>query len=234
MLYNKKENLIKKNDFNISNELEDEMCIDPFACKMSLIGQGTISVKPDVASVVLGVRTENLQLEIAQDENTMKINQIVSSLKEIGISPNNIQTQSYMIYPQYDFIDNRQILRGYIVIHDLKVTIKDMNTIGNIIDTAIQNGANQVNSITFSVGDPSIYYQQALNLAIDDVLGKAKTLGEKLKINISEVPVQIIEEGAQNEVPIQPFLMQSKESTPIQTGQIEITARITAIFSYTK
>lgn len=220
---------------NDPDKFETTMCMDPLACKMKLVGEGRIQVQPDLATVSIGVITENIQLKIAQEENTRRMNQVLNTLKEMGVSSDDIQTQSYLINPQYDYMDGKQIFRGYRVQHELKITLKDMNTIGEIIDAAVLNGANQVSSITFSVEFPSIYYQKALVASVDDAIAKARTLGKKLGISISDVPVQIVEESYQNGFPIQPYLLQRAEAaTQIQPGQTEIIARIDAVFSYAK
>lgn len=96
-----------------------------------------------------------------------------------------------------------------------------------------RSGVNQVSSIKFSVADPSVYYQKALNAAADDAIEKARTLGNKLNIMVSRVPVQIIEMGYEAGGPIVPLTYQAAgAATPVQTGLYEISARIEAVFSY--
>jgi len=209
-----------------------QACLNICACKLKVEGTGNIKVQPDIAIVVLGVITENKQLKPAQEENTIKMTAVLRSLREMSIPSEDIQTQSYSITPQYDFIEGRQVFRGYRVEHLLEITIRDMNKIGEIIDAAVQNGANQVSNIEFSVSNPSAYYQRALNAAVDDALRKAGTLGGKLRIEVSKVPVQIVEIGYKSEGPIPLMYQVAGVSTPVQTGQVEITARIEAIFAY--
>lgn len=213
-----------------------DVCMDPFACKMKVAGQGSIKAQPDLAAVIIGVTTENKQLQIAQEENARIINQVLNTLKKMGVSSNDIQTQSYRINPQYDYVEGKQIFRGYRVEHSLRITIRLINRIGEIIDAAVASGANNVSSIEFSVKDPSGYYQRALAMAIDDALAKARTLGQKLRIVVSDVPVQIVEEGFQNKSQPEPYVLQATagDTTQIQAGQIEITAKVNAIFSYRK
>ena len=210
-----------------------QACADLRACKLKVEGIGNVKVQPDIAVVVLGVVTENIQLKLSQEENTVRMTAVIKTLKEMGISSEDIQTQSYNVTPQYDFVEGKQVLRGYRVEHMLEITIRDMNRIGEIIDAAVQNGANQISSVKFTVADPSVYYQQALNAAVDDALAKVRTLGRKLNIEVSQVPVQIVEMGYEQGTPIVPMIYQAALSAiPIQTGLIEISARIEAIFAY--
>ena len=158
-----------------------QTCFDPLACKLKVQGEGSIMVQPDIAVVVLGISTENKELKLAQEENTIKSNAVLKTLKDMSIQTKDIQTQSYTITPQYDYIDGKQVIRSYLVVNNLEITIRDMSKIGEIIDAAVESGANQVNSIRFSVSDQSKYYRQALKSAVDDAILKSRTLGNTLK-----------------------------------------------------
>jgi len=67
--------------------------------RFKVFGKGTVSVKPDVAEAVIGVITENAQLEVAQEENAKATQQVINSIMEIGVLPKYIQTQNYNIRP---------------------------------------------------------------------------------------------------------------------------------------
>jgi len=210
-----------------------QACVDPYSCKLKVEGTGSIKVKPDKVAVILGVITENKQLKLSQEENMKKMTAVLQTLKSMGIPSKNIQTQIYNITPQYDFIEGKQVFRGYRVEHMLEITIRDMARTGEIIDSAVRSGANQVSSIEFTLADQRPYYQQALNAAVDDAAAKVRTLADKLGLVVSKVPVRITELGYEPEIPVIPFVYQAAAPvTPVQAGQIEITARIEAIFAY--
>lgn len=208
-------------------------CMDKSACKMKVEGRGSIRVEPDIAEVTLGVSTENKQLKPAQEENAARVDGIIGTLRRMGVSAQDIATQAYVIEPQYDYIEGAQVFRGYRVLHSLNITIRNIARVGEIIDAAVESGANIVNNIRFTVSEPSVYYRQALRAAIDDAVAKAGTIGTKLRISVSQVPVQIIEREHQEIPPVQPMMLQTAgAATPIQPGQIEVTARIEAVFAY--
>lgn len=219
MLYNK---------FNYSNY---NKCYPPF--KMKVYGRGSVMVEPDIAIVTLGVFTEDMELQKAQDENTKTMNRIINTLKKMGIPSKDIQTESYTINPQYDYVNGNQVFKGYRVTHTIKVTIRDLNMVGEVIDNAVKQGANIVNNINFTVSEPFQYYKQALNKAINNSIDKAKTIGEELRVQVSTTPIQIIEKGIESS--IAPTLYKATDAVPpIQTGEIEIVANIEAIFTYIK
>ena len=57
--------------------------------------------------------------------------------------------------------------------HNLMVTIKNVDMVGQVIDAAVSAGANTVTSINFSVANPAVNYAEALDAAIDDAISKA-------------------------------------------------------------
>lgn len=207
-------------------------CAEPCACELRVEGTGRVRVKPDIAVVELGAVTENRQLSAAQEENAVSMTVVIRTLNGMGVPPADIQTSSYSITPQYDYIEGRQVFRAYRVEHMLKVIIRDMARIGTIIDAAVQSGANQIGSITFTVDDPSPYYRQALDAAVDDAQAKAGTIAVKLNIRVIRVPVRIVETRYEQGTPIPVVYQAAAPATPVQTGQIEITARIEAVFAY--
>src|SRR5690606_20881763 len=99
-----------------------------------------------------------------QKENTNATTNIVEALLQLGIPKENIQTTQYSIDIQYDFEDGKQIFRGYKVTHLLQVTVENIEQTGLIVDTAVNNGANTVSNIQFTLQNPDIAYNHALSL----------------------------------------------------------------------
>lgn len=200
---------------------------------MEVYGSGVVKVKPDIAIVTLGVITENENLQIAQKENSIITNNVIDSLKKMGIEEKDIQTKSYSIQKVYDYIEGKRVFRGYKVSNYLSVTIREIEQTGLIIDTAVENGANNVGNIEFKLQNPKSYYRKALDIAIKDVIIKAQGIGKTLRVKVNTIPREIIEERY-NYRPIfrAPYEKDGETVTPIKLGQIEISASIKAIFSY--
>lgn len=205
-----------------------------YSNSVKLNGKGTLKTKPDMAILTLGVITEGKELKTVQEENALKTNSLINRLKAMGINERDIQTQSYNVDIEYDYVDGKQVFRGYRVTNTIVVTIRDINKTGEIIDAAVESGANTIRGINFTVANPSLYYNQALKLAIKDAIEKAQVVENTLGVVINETPISIEEEGSQY-VPIieRESLKAASTVTPIEAGTIEITARIKAIFYYT-
>lgn len=200
---------------------------------MKVSGKGSVSAFPDKATAVLGITTENIQLEAAQRENAQKTSAVIDSLLKSGVPRKDIQTQTYQIQPQYDYIEGKQLFRGYQVIHELKVDIDQIAMTGRIIDAAVNAGANSVGGIEFTVKNPSAYYNAALQKALSDAMEKAAVIAGKLNVNVSAVPIRIVEETSHNVTPVPfPSVQSTGAPTPVMPGQIEIEAFVEAIFQY--
>ncbi|WP_099157527.1 SIMPL domain-containing protein [Virgibacillus ndiopensis] len=200
---------------------------------MTVTGNASLSVEPNVVMVQLEVVTDNKELKVAQQENTNTINQVIQSLMQLGIPRDNIQTASYNIYPKYDYVDGKQVFRGYEVSHALNVTINDINQAGAVIDAAVQNGVNRVSNIEFTVDDKDKYYRQALSAALENAMDKAETLAETMQVNLDPYPMKIVEKFNEPPAAFQTFATAEKSSsTTIEPGQIVIVANVTAQFQY--
>lgn len=201
--------------------------------KMKLIGIGYVKAEPDIAVVTLGVLSENKDLNTAKEENSRKTNEVINTLKTMGIDEKDIKTQSYSITPQYDYIDGEKKFRGYRVQNMLNVTIRDIEKTGEIIDAAVAAGANTVTDISFTVSNPEKFYKEALNKAIINSIEKAKSIEKTLNINVNMTPIQINEEST-NYVPVvkSSYMEAPQTTTPIEPGMLEFSARVESIFSY--
>lgn len=199
--------------------------------KITVHGSGTAKAIPDTAIISMGVITEGSNLQNIQQENTASINNVIKSLLSFNIPMEDIQTSFYNIEPRYDYKDGTQIFRGYRVTNMLAVKVKNLKDIGAIIDNAVKSGANRIDNITFTVENPSAYYNEALKLAVKNAEGKAFTLANSLKVQLITPPIKITEESLA--VPINEVLMvKSSAETTVLPGQITITAKITAIYEY--
>lgn len=197
-------------------------------------GKGEVTVKPNQSSLLLGVIVDDMKVQNAQQQNAVISNQIIEALKNMGISQEDIETSSYSIDRIVDYQDSQEIFRGYRVSHIFKVIVKDIASVGKVIDVATENGANVVRNVSFEVSDPEPYYVEALQKATLNAKSKAESIAKSLGLTINSVPEWIIEESVQLLRP--QYSMQTAvlraTTTPIQEGQIKISASVQALFNY--
>lgn len=203
--------------------------------RLKVFGKGAVSVKPDAAEVVIGVIKENPQLEVAQEENASVTQQVINSIIRMGVLPKYIQTENYNIRSNYDYVEGKQVFRGYEVSNNIKVLIRNIDLAGEIIDAAVKNGANNVSGIDFIVSDQSTYYYEALRLAVTDAQNKASVMADKLKVKLDITPIQINEHERGIIAPLGAMTLKNVSvTTPIQAGENKIIADIEAVFKYSE
>ncbi|WP_085524421.1 SIMPL domain-containing protein [Tuberibacillus sp. Marseille-P3662] len=200
---------------------------------MTVNGDASFSVEPDTVSIQLEVVTKSERLNQAQQENTHIMNQVIEALVQEGISRENIKTSAYNINPSYDYVDGKQVFRGYQVTNIITLKMKNIDQAGRMIDLAVKNGVNRVSNIQFTIENQQQYYQRALNNALKNAFAKAQTIAETLNVNFDSIPLKIIEETIETPQTFQTFAaMEDSMSTPIEPGQIIIRAKVEAQFRY--
>lgn len=199
---------------------------------IKVTGTGTVKADPDMAIINLGVITEDMSLEKAQKDNAAISAAVIGSLFQLSIPKKDIRTSVYDVQPQYDYVEGKQVFRGYKVTNILSVTIRNTASVGKVIDTATANGANRIENIRFTVENPSEYYKHALELAVKDAVEKAKEIGYNLGVQINPIPFKVSEETFSVVVQESPTMKLAASVTPILPGQVDITARLEVIFEY--
>ncbi|NLC45347.1 MAG: SIMPL domain-containing protein [Clostridiales bacterium] len=203
---------------------------------VSASGEGVVRVTPDIAIVSLGVETNNKEMSKAQSENMEQMNEIMAELKKLGIQDEDIQTNNYSVYPEYDWNNNTQIFRGYKVTNTVSVKVRKIDDTGKVLDAVAAKGANRVNGIQFTVEETGKLYDEALKLAVKNAEEKAKVMTAYFGIN-KLTPITI-KERSQGYYPLydngfSEYAMEAQSrSTPISTGQMEIRASVDVSFEY--
>lgn len=198
---------------------------------MSLSGQGHVTTDPNIAIIRLGVQTIGDNIETIQSDNARISQNVIESLNELGIT--NIRTNQYVIERNYEYENGIRVDKGYVVRNVLEIQVHDLDQVGYIIDTAVNNGANIVDFVSFEVEDPAKYYQQALNLAIMDAIKKAQSIARELGTPIEPIPIRIVENSAAPMPRSQQYtLREGAYTTPIEPGLKQIDAFVTVVFIY--
>jgi len=160
----------------------------PLFADMSLTGTGTVDVAPNAADIILAVVTEDTSVSKALSRNSVLANSVIKSLKNSGIEKTDIQTTAFTVSPKYVYKPNQEPkIVGFMVRHGLKVCVRDINEVGNIIDNAVASGTNRVDSVRFKVLDREKYVEQARVLAVADALKKASVYEKSSGIKLGKI-----------------------------------------------
>ena len=156
---------------------------------INIQGESKISVEPDLAKVWAGVTILDNSADLAQTEVNKRINKIIEELKQTGISESGIETERLNLYEEKSWREEGPQSEGWRATQILKIKTTDMKNIGNIIDIAVSNGANQINHIEFSLSEKkqNEYKSQAISQATVNAKEKAKTIAESLNAKLGRI-----------------------------------------------
>lgn len=206
----------------------------PIVRILTVTGSGMIEALPNYVQLRIEVGTEGEEVQQTQAKNAEIMNRVIQALLALNIPRENIQTAAFNIFPQYDFIEGKQVFRGYEVKNAITVKTADIEIAGKVIDTAVENGANNISSIQFGLDNPELFYQQALQRALQNAQTKANTIAQTMKLALYPKPISIVEE--QQQIGPERYKMLSMASaqvgTPIEQGEISISATVTVKYQY--
>lgn len=206
-------------------------------------GSSSIELKPDMATISLGVESYATTVSVARDNASISINEMLDVMKNVGIDDEDIQTTAFNIYPQYEYIEVRedgrvrgvQELVGFTVSNMLLVTVKNLDDIGEIIDKITDAGGNDVrfNSINFGIQDPVPYQSQLRKLAVEDGITKASQLAEYSGVKLGSITM-INDYSSQASVAQDQAVFAERAmaipSTSINPGSLNLSMQVDMIF----
>jgi hypothetical protein len=160
---------------------------------ITVVGRGKISMIPDVARVNIGADAMAETVSEAKAEVEGRTHAILAALEQMGIDEKDIQTNHYSIqYEREPMAAAREELLqerrgGYRVSNMFRVTVRDVEKAGAVLDAAVEAWANQVHGVTFTVEDESTWQGQARERAIADARARAAELAFLASVELGEV-----------------------------------------------
>jgi uncharacterized protein YggE len=156
---------------------------------------------------------------------------VMLKLRGAGIPTEAIKTAAYELRPEFDYVNNRQTLRGYVARNAVEVRVDDLNRLGQVLDVAVTAGATSVGGIRFDLKDRAAAEQQALQQAVADARAQANTAAQAASMKVERV--LRIEVGRELPMPPpRPMPMRMEMAAaggepPISPGELEIRATVT-------
>ncbi|RUL87087.1 SIMPL domain-containing protein [Tautonia sociabilis] len=210
---------------------------------VSVSGEGRISAAPDVADISVGVVTEAETARDALSSNNRAMASLTEQLKQKGVAAKDIQTTNINLSPKYSQPSPRPPgqpgfqesftprIVGYSVVNSVRVTVRDLRKLGELLDAVVTAGANQMNGISFRVERSETLLDEARKRAVAEARRKAEQLCGELGVVLG-APVQVVEGGGFIPPP-QPMMaraMMAAEAVPVSPGEQELSVSVQVVF----
>lgn len=200
---------------------------------IAVTGSAEVAAAPDRAVVSLGATVESKQAQDAQKQIAQTMQRIVRDIKAQGVPDEKIRTSGLSLNPVYSHPAPRAgqepeapRIVGYRAANTVQVQVDELERVGGVIDAGIAAGANQLNGLSFDLRDDLKQRKQALQLAAQEARSKAEAIAASLNLQLGEV-LEIREEGSPAAYPAERrFAASSAAGTPIQPGQVQVSAGV--------
>jgi uncharacterized protein len=156
---------------------------------ISVSGEAEIRVTPDEAVVLLGIETRNKDLNAARSENDKHVQDILRSIKSLGIEAKYIQTDYLDVNPTNEYEDDRGYSSSdrdkkkiiyYVMRKNISVTVKDLTKLEDVVTNALKLGANYIDNVQFRTTQLRKHKDDARVQAIRAAKEKATLLAKEL------------------------------------------------------
>ena len=208
----------------------DRMTARPATVTVS--GTGTAAATPDVAEITTGVVTQASTAAQALAANSQAMEQLMRSLEALGIAARDVQTTSLSVSPQRrQERDGRAgEIVGYEVVNQVHVKVRELPSLGRVLDQQVAQGANSIQGIRFGLRDPAPLLDEARKRAMADARRRADLYASAAGLKVGRV-LSVQEAGTVSPRPDAMGRVMMSAAVPVAAGEQEIQASVTVTYA---
>lgn len=207
---------------------------------IAVSGMAEQEVAPDMAYIDVGINVRADDAETARTQEAQIASQIRRELLGLAITDNDLQNTSYYLYQEYK-VDRSGVRTAdkYVLDSSIKVTVKDLDKLSQVIDNVVEAGATNISNITYALSTQNIIQRQLLATAVENARDKAavvanagsRTLGNMLSADINSFDGGTIVAYGANKLRSTTNLAEDGVATKLSPGKIKLNARVQVVFS---
>lgn len=207
---------------------------------IAVSGMAEQEVAPDMAYIDVGINVRADAAETARTQEAQIASQIRRALLGLAITDNDLQNTSYYLYQEYK-VDRNGVRTAdkYVLDSSIKVTVKDLDKLSQVIDNVVEAGATNISNITYALSTQNIIQRQLLATAVENARDKAavvanagsRTLGNMLSADINSFDGGTIVAYGANKLRSTTNLAEDGVATKLSPGKIKLNARVQVVFS---
>jgi uncharacterized protein YggE len=196
-------------------------------------GEGEVRTQPDVAFITLATEHRANAAKDAQAQGAAAMTAVQQRLTAAGVAKDAVRTLSYDLQPQFDYVNGKQVARGFLARNVIEVRVEPVTRVGELLEIAISAGGTSVQGVRFDLKDRTQLERQAITRAVADARAKAVAAAEGAGATVVAV-VRVEEEGVISRPIEQPMMRMAADSIaaappppPIAAGEAVIRASVT-------
>lgn len=198
-------------------------------------GSETVKIVPDIAQIRFGITIQAQDAKACQDATNKDLAHVLQFLKESGIPEESIQTSNYGMNPVYDYSSGRTPV-GYESQATIIVSDITLDQAAALLTACVDEGINNIDSISYTSSEYKECYEDALVKAIDSAREKAQALAEAGGCTLGSV-VRIEELSSQSAQYDSSYVARSGTAALmgadmiIEPGQVSVEAMVSVDFA---
>lgn len=206
----------------------------PASTLVIALGSADVSLTADVAVLTLDVNATAATVTEAQADAAAKLDALRTALEPFGVKRESIYTSYYNVSTIYNYqygkLGDTESLSGYKVESDVSVYVQDAARVGEVIDAALQNGAESSYELTFESSEKQAAYDAAMTSAVSAAMRKAKLLAEAAGLELDKlVSVRELGDSAEGAAPAETAAEQREKDSP--HSHIKVNATVEVVYS---
>ncbi|MFP3920371.1 MAG: SIMPL domain-containing protein [Dichotomicrobium sp.] len=201
---------------------------------LSLSATGSVNVRPDTAHITVGVVSEAESARSAMDDNNAAMADVIEVLEEKDIASKDIQTTNFAVHPRYQHFDDDKpsVISGYRVVNSIRITVRDIARLGEVLDKVVGFGSNQIGGISFSVSEPDALMDEARTQAIETARERADLYADAAGASVGEVlRIEEVDNDGGPEPRFRAMAAKAESDVPIEAGETEIKVRVRVVWA---
>jgi uncharacterized protein YggE len=157
---------------------------------ITVSGVGRALGDPNVATISVGVNVADEDIARAVAESNDTIEAITQALLGLGIAESDIQTTNFSIWAEEQWdpeSGQRREERLYRVDSTLSMKVREVDRVGEVLETSISNGANNIYGLSFGIEDTTALAAEARSQALEDATRRAEEIAQELGVSVGKV-----------------------------------------------
>lgn len=148
-------------------------------------GDAKVSLKPDIAFLMVGVDSLKPTAAAAQGDLATKASKLIARAKALGIADKDISTSGYSVNPNY--VGSNSSIDGYRASEQIMLKWHNVDSAGTALDALVKSGGATNVSVGFGLANPKTAQAQARALAIADAKTKAQAMADAAGVRLGQV-----------------------------------------------
>lgn len=208
---------------------------DDLERSIEVAAEGEASAEPDRATVLVAVESTGADARTVRRELAEGDDELRGALYDWGLSEDDVRTE------RYDIRETRETRREanrseYVGVHVYAIDIDDVDAVGEVIDVAVDAGADGVDRVQFGLSEEreDALREEALGDAMDNAHTEADTLASNADLEVTGVytvsTTNVRTDPYTSRAPAESDDTAGGPETGIEVGDVDVTVTVRVVF----